>query len=62
MPMVSRQDKKLSGICSLMSYTGKLTLINSVIQFLPMFAMCSLKVPITIFAHVEKKLKTIVMG
>jgi hypothetical protein len=29
MPTVSRIDKKLSGISSLMSYTGKLTLLNS---------------------------------
>jgi hypothetical protein len=54
MPLVSRLDKKLSGISSLMSYTRRLTLLNSVINSLPMFAMCSLKVPITIFIHFEK--------
>jgi hypothetical protein len=54
MPMVSRIDKKLSGISSLLSYTGKLTLLNSVIQSLPMYAMCSFKVPVTIFVHFEK--------
>jgi hypothetical protein len=54
MPMVSRIDKKLSGISSLMSYTGKLTLLNSVIQSLPMYAMYSFKVPVTIFVHFEK--------
>jgi hypothetical protein len=37
-----------------MTYTGRLTLLNSVINSLPMFAMCSLKVPITIFIHFEK--------
>jgi hypothetical protein len=37
-----------------MSYTGKLTLLNSVIQSLPMYAMCSFKVPVTIFVHFEK--------
>jgi hypothetical protein len=51
--MVSRIDKKLSGISTLMSYTDKLTLLNSVIQSLPMYAMCSFKVPITIFVHFE---------
>jgi hypothetical protein len=54
MPLVSRLDKRLSGISSLMSYTGKLTLLNSVINSLPMYAMCSIKVPITIFIHFEK--------
>jgi hypothetical protein len=54
MPIVSRLDKRLSGISSLMSYTGRLTLLNSVINSLPMYAMCSLKIPITIFIHFEK--------
>jgi hypothetical protein len=54
MPTVSRIDKKLSGISSLMSYTGKLTLLNSVIQSLPMYEMCSFKVHIIIFVHFEK--------
>jgi hypothetical protein len=54
MPLVTKLDKILSGISSLMTYTGRLTLLNSVINSLPMFAMCSLKVPITIFIHFEK--------
>jgi hypothetical protein len=54
MPIVSRLDKRLSCISSLMSYTGRLTLLNSVINSLPMYAMCSLKIPITIFIHFEK--------
>jgi hypothetical protein len=37
-----------------MSYTGRLTLLNSVINSLPMYATCSLKIPITIFIHFEK--------
>jgi hypothetical protein len=39
---------------TLMPYTGRLTLLNSVINSLPMYAMCSLKIPITIFIHFEK--------
>jgi hypothetical protein len=54
MPIVSGLDKRLSGISSLMSYTGRLTLLNSVINSLPMYAMCSLKIPITIFIHFGK--------
>jgi hypothetical protein len=54
MPIVSRLDKRLSGISFLMSYTRRLTLLNSVINSLPMYAMCSLKIPITIFIHFEK--------
>jgi hypothetical protein len=54
MPLVSRLDKRLSGISSLVSYTGKLTLLNSVINSLPMYAMCYIKVHVTIFIHFEK--------
>jgi hypothetical protein len=54
MPLVTKLDKRLSGISSLMTYTGRLTLLNFVINSLPMFPMCSLKVPITIFIHFEK--------
>jgi hypothetical protein len=54
MPFVSMLDKRLSGISSLMTYTGRLTLLNYVINSLPMYAMCSLKVPITIFVHFLK--------
>jgi hypothetical protein len=54
MPLVSRLDKRLSGISSLMLYTGKLTLLNSVINSLPMYAMCSIKVHVTMFIHFEK--------
>jgi hypothetical protein len=39
MPLVSRLDKRLFGISSPMSYTGKLTLLNSFINSLPMYAM-----------------------
>jgi hypothetical protein len=54
MPLVTRLDKRLSDISSLMTYTGRLTLLNYVINSLPMFTICSLKVPITIFIHFEK--------
>jgi hypothetical protein len=54
MPLVSRLDKRLLGISSPMSYTWRLTLLNSMINSLPMYAMCSPKVPITIFVHFEK--------
>jgi hypothetical protein len=54
MPLVSRLDKRLSRISSLMSYTEKLILLNSVINSLPMYAMCYIKVHVTIFIHFEK--------
>jgi hypothetical protein len=54
MPLVSRLDKRLSGISSIMTYTGRLTLLNTTLNAIPMYAMCVLKIPITIFVHFEK--------
>jgi hypothetical protein len=45
-------DKRMSGVSSLLTYIGRLTLLNSIIiAAMPMFAMRTLKVPITIFLH-----------
>jgi hypothetical protein len=54
MPLVSRLDKRLSGISSMLSYTGRLTLLNTTLNAIPMYAMCTIKIPITIFVHFEK--------
>jgi hypothetical protein len=54
MSLVSRLDERLSGISSIMTYTGRLTLLNTTLNAIPMYAMCVLKIPITIFVHFEK--------
>jgi hypothetical protein len=36
------------------TYTGRLTLLNSTLNVIPIFAMIFLKIPITIFGHFEK--------
>jgi hypothetical protein len=54
MPLVSRLDKILSGISSIMTYTGRLTLLNTTLNAILMYAMCVLNIPITIFVHFEK--------
>jgi hypothetical protein len=37
-----------------MTYTGRLTLLSSTINYLPMYAMCSTMVSVTLFIHFEK--------
>ena len=54
MPMVSRLDHRLSGIASLMSYSGRLVHLKSIVAALPIFAMCCIRVPLTILDHFEK--------
>jgi hypothetical protein len=53
-PLVSRLDRRLFGISSPISYTVRLTLLNSVISAMPMYAMWSIKVPIKFLVHLKK--------
>ena len=54
MPMVSRLDHRLAGIATMMSYSGRLVHLKSIVAALPMFAMCYIRVPFTILDHFEK--------
>jgi hypothetical protein len=40
MPLVSKLDKRLSGISSILSYTGRLTLLNKTLNAIPIFFLC----------------------
>jgi hypothetical protein len=42
------------GLNKLLSYYGRLTLVNSILSALPTFYMCSLKIPIRIIEYVDK--------
>ena len=54
MPMVSRLHHRLAGISTMMSYTGRLVHLKSIVAALPIFAMCCIRVPFTILDHFEK--------
>lgn len=45
MPLISRCEKRLSGISSLLSQAGRLELTNAAFTSLPTFYMCSLELP-----------------
>jgi hypothetical protein len=51
--ITKRIDKRLSGIASILSYAGRLIVVNTLIMSMLNFAMCTLKVPLTILDHVE---------
>jgi len=44
-PLLTKIERRLSGISKFLSYNGRLILINSVFSSLPTFYMCSLKIP-----------------
>jgi hypothetical protein len=48
MPILTRIEKRLMGITSLTSYSGRLTLVNLVLSALPTFYMCIVELPLEI--------------
>jgi hypothetical protein len=54
MPLVDRIERKVFSSFMLISYSGKVTLINSILTFIITFSMCSLQLHPKILEHVEK--------
>lgn len=52
-PLLSKIEKRLTGISNLLSYHGRLILVNSVFSALPTFYMCSLKIPPQIIKQID---------
>ncbi|XP_073357964.1 uncharacterized protein [Aegilops tauschii subsp. strangulata] len=54
MPLVSSIERNLSSTLSLMSYAGKLTLVNTTVTSLLIYAMCMLKFPPKLIEMLDK--------
>ena len=54
MPLVCRLERRLSATLNMISYGGKLSLLNSVITSLLIFAMCTLKLPAGLMQLLDK--------
>ena len=54
MPLVCRLERRLSATLNMISYGGKLSLLNSVITSLLIYAMCTLKLPAGIIELLDK--------
>lgn len=48
LPMLNRIERRLMDFNTLLSYAGRLILVNSVLSALPTFYMCTLKLPISV--------------
>jgi mannosylglycoprotein endo-beta-mannosidase len=53
LPLVSRIERRLMGITPLLSYAGRLTLVNSVLSAMPKFYLCTLKIHITVIEQID---------
>jgi hypothetical protein len=53
-PLVNKVERIMMGISKMLSYQGRLILVNSVLSALLTSFMCSLKIPISILDQVDK--------
>jgi hypothetical protein len=54
MPLVDRIERRVSATYMLMSYSGKVSLINSLLTSIATFTMCSIQLHPRILEHIEK--------
>ena len=54
MPLVDRVEKKMSANYMMMAYSGRVTVINSLLTSVAMYTMCSIKIPAKILEHIDK--------
>jgi hypothetical protein len=54
MPLVDRIERRVSATFMLMSYSGRVTLINSLLTSIATFTMCSIQLNPKILEHIEK--------
>lgn len=54
LPMVNRIEKRVMGLSKLLTYSGRLLMVNSVLSALPTFYTCTLKIPVTIIEQIDK--------
>jgi hypothetical protein len=51
---MNRVERQLTSVSSMLTYAGKLQLVNSVLSSLPTFTMCSVSVPVTVHEYVDR--------
>jgi hypothetical protein len=52
-PLITKMERRLTGISKFLSYNGRLILVNSVFLALPTFYMCTLKLPPGIIKQID---------
>jgi hypothetical protein len=52
-PLLTRIERRLSGISKFLSYNGRLIMVNSVLSALPTFYMCTLKIPPQVIKQID---------
>jgi hypothetical protein len=53
-PLMNRVERQLTSISSMLTYAGKLQLVNSVLSSLPTFTMCSVAIPMVVHEYFDR--------
>jgi hypothetical protein len=56
-PLMNRAERQLTSISSMLTYAGKLQLVNSVLSSVLTFAMCSVSVPVDVLEYIDRARK-----
>jgi hypothetical protein len=54
MPLLNRVEKRMMGVSSLLTYAGRLVMVNSILSALPTYYLCTLKVPASVIHQLYK--------
>jgi len=52
-PLITKMERRLTGISKFLSYNGRLILVNSVFSALPTFYMCTIKLPPAVIKQID---------
>lgn len=53
-PLVTKLERRLSGVSKFLSYHGRLLMVNSVLTALPTYYMCTLIIPPTVVEQIDR--------
>jgi hypothetical protein len=53
-PLMNRFERQLTSISSMLTYAGKLQLVNSVLSSLPTFTVCSVAIPMVVHEYFDR--------
>ena len=53
-PLLTKMERRLSGVSKFLSYQGRLIMVNSVFSALPTYYMCSIVIPPIVIQQIDR--------
>src|SRR5690348_3206626 len=54
LPLMNKIERRMMGMNKLLTYSGRLVLVNSVLSSMPTFYLCTLRLPITVLDQIDR--------